>query len=226
MAASCPSESDENEMSDTTTNTTGSDDDRRQFFRIDDTVKLGIRPIDQSELEARVADLEQGAVRSFSVMSSLEAVTAQMAVNLRRIESRDPDLAAYLRGVDQKIEILGRAFLTEESDLVSDQARPVNLSAGGLSLDARGAMPIGQGVEIRMLLFPSFTGLLSYGEVVGCEALPSGASDQYTHQLRLEFVHLREQDRELLIRHVLRRQGEALRARREQVERGKDSAGD
>jgi hypothetical protein len=207
-------------------NSPDSEDDRRQFFRIEDTVKLGIRPIDRPELEARVAEMEQGAVGNFSIMSSLEAVTAQMAVNLRRIESRDPDLAAYLRALDQKLEILGRAFLTQESDLVSDQARPVNLSAGGFSLDYGEALPIGQAVEIRMLLFPSFIGLLSYGEVVGCDPLPADAGDGYSHQMRIEFVHLREQDRELLIRHVLRRQGEELRAHRERQEQDMDASRD
>ena len=44
-------------------------------------------------------------------MSSLAAITAQMTAGLRRIENRDPDLAAYLRAIDQKIEVIGRAFI-------------------------------------------------------------------------------------------------------------------
>jgi hypothetical protein len=204
----------------------GNADDRRQFFRVDDTVRLGIRPVARDELEARVAELEQGGVGNFTVMSSLQAVTAQMAANLRRIEARDPDLAAYLRALDQKMEILGRAFLAQDSDMVSEQAQAVNISAGGISLNVREPLPVGQGVEIRMLLFPSFTGLLSFGEVVGCEPLPTGEDQQYSHQLRVEFRHLREQDREVLIRHVLRRQGEELRARRAQREQQENDAGD
>jgi hypothetical protein len=213
-------------MSDTSHDSHASDDDRRLFFRIEDTVKLSIRPVDSSELEERVADLDQRGISNFSVMSSLEAVTAQMAVNLRRIESRDPDIAAYLRALDHKMEILGRALLAQDNELVSDQAQAVNLSAGGISMYTRGPMPIGQAVEVRMLLFPSFTGLLSYGEVVGCDPLPAGESDQYTHQLRIEFVHLREQERELLIRHVLRRQSEELRAHRERKEQERHSSED
>lgn len=206
-------------MTDTTSMTPGGAEDRRQFFRVDDTVRLDIRPLDRAELADRLADLEHGVPGNFSVMSSLESVTAQMAANLRRIEARDPDMATYLRALDQKLEILGRAFLAKESELLSRQAQPVNLSAGGVSLHVQEPIAVGQAVEIRMLLFPSFAGLLSYGEVVGCDPLPAGEGGTYTHQLRVEFTHMREQDREALIRHVLRRQGWELRARREEGER-------
>lgn len=202
----------------------GSADDRRQFFRIDDTIRISIRAVEPAELENRLEDLEQGVRGNLSVMSSLEAVTAKMTANLRRIETRDPDLAAYLRALDQKIEILGRAFLAQDNDLVSDEAQAVNISAGGVSLNSQTAMAVGQPVEIRMLLFPSFTGVLSYGEVVGCDPLPAGEDERYSHRLRVEFVHLREQEREVLIRHVLRRQGDELRARR--VRQDSDTSGD
>lgn len=189
--------------------------DRRQFFRIDDTVRMQVQALSREEMEAGIANLEQGFDGNFTVMSSLAAVTAQMAASMRRIESRDPDVAAYLRALDQKIEILGRAFLAQESELVSIEDQSVNLSAGGMSVRMHQAMPEGQGLEIRMLLYPSFTGLLSFGEVVGCVAMDPADNDGYPYQLRVEFVHMREQDREILIRHVLRRQSELLRARRE-----------
>jgi hypothetical protein len=72
-----------------------------------------------------------------------------------------------------------------------------------------------------MLLFPSFTGLLIYGTVVDAsppsEALGEEAG-RFEHLVRIEFTHIREQDRELLIRHLLRRQSDQLRDRLEQSE--------
>ena len=72
----------------------------------------------------------------------------------------------------------------------------------------------GTSLEIRMLLFPSFTGLLIYGTVI--ESSPAStdeSSERYRHFARIEFSHIREQDRELLIRHLLRRQGDQMRER-------------
>lgn len=198
--------------------------DRRQFFRIDDTVRMQIQPLSPQAMKAGIANLEQGFDGNFTVMSSLASVTSQMAASMRRIESRDPDVAAYLKALDQKIEILGRAFLAQESELVAVEDRPVNLSAGGMSVRVDDPMEPGQGLEIRMLLYPSFTGLLSFGEVVECTPMTPADNEGRAYQLRVEFVHMREQDREVLIRHVLRRQSALLRARREAGQ--DDPAGD
>ena len=190
--------------------------DRRSYFRIDDTVKLSLRRLDPSELEKRLDRLEHDLAGNFTVMSSLSAITAQMTVGLRRIENRDPDLAAYLRAIDQKIEVIGRAFLSQEPETSAEKALPVNLSAGGMCVGVDECYAVGELLEIRMLLFPSFTGLLIYGEVVECRnAGDDEAVGDYDQLVRVEFSHIREQDRELLIRHLLRRQSTQLRDDRE-----------
>jgi hypothetical protein len=67
-----------------------------------------------------------------------------------------------------------------------------------------------------MLLFPSFTGLLIFGTVVTVEEAPAdGELGDFSHLARIEFTHIRESDRELLIRHLLRRQSLQLRDRAE-----------
>jgi hypothetical protein len=193
--------------------------DRRNFFRIDDTVRMSIRRVPREDLQSRLDRLEHDLAGNFTVLSSLSAITAQMAAGLRRIENRDPDLAAYLRAIDQKIEVIGRAFIATEPEVVAQTAAPVNLSAGGMCAGVEEHYDPGTDIEIRMLLFPSFTGLMIYGTVVGCD--PAGdeaASAGYQHIARIEFSHIREQDRELLIRHLLRRQSDQLRGRQEKGE--------
>ena len=70
----------------------------------------------------------------------------------------------------------------------------------------------GAALEIRMLLFPSFTGLMIYGTVVDSEpAREDDESQRFEYLTRIEFTHIRESDRELLIRHLLRRQSLQLR---------------
>ena len=193
--------------------------DRRSFFRIDDTVRMSIRRVPREELESRLERLEHDLAGNFTVLSSLTAITAQMAAGLRRIENRDPDLAAYLRAIDQKIEVIGRAFIATEPELIAQTAVPVNLSAGGMCAGVEEHYEPGTDIEIRMLLFPSFTGLMIYGNVVECD--PTGDADSgadYRYIARIEFSHIREQDRELLIRHLLRRQSDQLRDRQEKGE--------
>ena len=55
-----------------------------------------------------------------------------------------------------------------------------------------------------------------YGTVVECNpAADEESQRRYQHLARIEFTHIREQDRELLIRHLLRRQSDQLRDRQE-----------
>jgi len=193
--------------------------DRRSYFRIDDTVRLGLRRVPPEELAERLDRHEHDLAGNFTVMSSLAAITAQVTTGLRRIENRDPDLAAYLRAIDQKIEVIGRAFIASEPDQVAEVAKPVNLSAGGMCAGVDEHYDAGTDLEIRLLLFPSFTGLMIYGTVVDCSTQEHDASTEgFSHLLRIEFSHIREQDRELLIRHLLRRQSDLLRERQEQDE--------
>ena len=154
----------------------GRAEDRRNFFRVDDTVRLSLRRVSADQVDRRFDELDHDLAGNFTVMSSLAAITAQMAMSLRRIENRDADMAAYLRAIDQKIEVIGRAFLAQEPELTAEKAVPVNLSAGGMSVGVDEAFAPGTALEIRMLLFPSFTGLMIYGTVV--ESSPESASEE------------------------------------------------
>ena len=115
--------------------TTAQGTERRSFFRIDDTVRLSLRRVPAEELAGRLDRLDHGLAGIFTVMSSLSAITAQMTVGLRRIEKRDPELATYLRAVDQKIEVIGRALIAQEPELSAEDAVPVNLSAAYAGAD-------------------------------------------------------------------------------------------
>lgn len=190
-------------------------DERRRYFRIDDCVRLTYRQVTAEEMAAGIRQLEEGRVDQLTLMSSLTALNGQMAIHMRRIQNRDPDVALYLKSLDQKIELLAQALVAQDTSLLTQSGVPVNLSAGGMGLDVSEPIETSAMLELKMLLLPSFTGLVTYAEVVRCEQLP--ASDQETghsHRLHLEFRHLRERDQDLLIRHILRRQGEQLRAER------------
>ena len=190
--------------------------DRRRFFRIDDAVRFAYRPLTAAELAAGVARLNEGMGGAYALMASLAAISQRMSVTLRRIEHHDAEVANYLKALDQKIETVARTLLVQGSDLAAKSAEPVNLSAGGLAIPVRDGLDPGTPVEIRLLLLPSLAGILAYGAVVECGA-PSEQSGFPVGSLvlRIDFTHIRDADRDLLIRHMLRRQGEHLRRQRD-----------
>jgi hypothetical protein len=190
----------------------GQSEDRRRFFRIDDALRLSWRIVSEADLVEGVRRLDQGLGGTYALMATLAGITQRMSVSLRRIEQHDADVADYLRALDQKIDAVARAVVADECDLARQPAEPVNLSAGGLAIQVREPIAPGTPLEVRLLLLPSMAGLLTYGQVLSCT--PAGGEDGGItggFQMRVDFTHIREQDRDLLVRHLLRRQGEYLR---------------
>ncbi|MCU7810843.1 MAG: PilZ domain-containing protein [Candidatus Thiodiazotropha sp. (ex Notomyrtea botanica)] len=190
-------------------------DERREFFRIDDAIQVSYSVIQAADLPASIDDRLQDD--RFSVMTRMQAISQHLSAPLHRIEQRDPDVADYLKALDEKINLLGQSFLAEESELLGQPSRSVNLSAGGLAMDIIEPLELGDLVEIKLLLLPSYTGVLAYGEVVGVDASQDGDAG-YPHHVRINFSLIRNSDQDALIRHIMRRQGEMLRQRREQQE--------
>jgi len=187
-------------------------DDRREYFRVNDSIRVNLRVVPEDQIDKLHERLDQAAASSFTVMSSMAAISAEMAVSMRRIEQSDPDVATYLKALERKIDVLGRAIAGQESQLTDAPAYPVNLSAGGMGILIDQEFQPGQVLEIRMLLFPSLTGVVTYGTVIACGPADDKEGDtDYRFYLRLAFTHIREQDRDLLIRHALRCQSNALR---------------
>jgi len=199
-------------------NTPPEDDERRSYFRIEDRVKLTYRLVFEEELPALIDRLKTGAGSNFTVMSSFTSMSQQMLVQLRRIEGASPDVAACIKILDRKLNILGRAFLLQEENVSNQPSKPVNISAGGIAFKSAELFEEGAVLELKLLLLPDMTGMVIYGEVIECTKVEEPDDTDEPHLLRLFFSDIREPDRDLLIRHVLKRQGEWLRKRRKENE--------
>jgi hypothetical protein len=197
-----------------------SQDERREFFRIDDSIQVSYRVITQNELPESIDEMLQGTDR-FTVMTRLQAISQHLSAPLHRIEQRDPDVADYLKALDEKINLLGQSFLAQENELLERPSRSVNLSAGGIAMDITAKLVLGDLVELKLLLLPSYTGVMAYGEVVDIEASVAG-EEGYPYHTRINFTLIRKSDQDALIRHITRRQGEMLRQRRVQLDRQSD----
>jgi hypothetical protein len=110
--------------------------------------------------------------------------------------------------------------MREEISDAENQAAMVNLSASGIAFFTNDSLELGTPVEIRMMLLPSCTGIITYGEVIGNETVQTDEGDR--NQVRIDFTHLREEDRDMLIKHVIRKQGDMLRERRAARENAED----
>ncbi|MCJ8167708.1 PilZ domain-containing protein [Atopomonas sediminilitoris] len=183
-------------------------DERRDFFRIADTIALEFTPIDSMEHANEVFKTSP----LFHLLGELHLLDFDSQHLYRSINERDRTLAAYLKIINKRIELLGQALAQSFLGGKGHQ-HEVTLSEGGMGWIQSEAITCGQLLALKLLLQPQAIGLLLQGEVVYCSESSPG---QFT--IGCEFKDLSEAQRQLLARHILQKQASD---RRVELERNK-----
>jgi hypothetical protein len=188
-------------------------DERREYFRIADEIVLDYRPIGGEEVDQLIESMRSRMVDRFTAASSFAATSRQMAHLVHKLQVESPELARCLQAIDQKLNTIAQLFVSEEMALKDRPTREVTLSAGGVAFRTEEELGVGSLLELRMVLFPSLVGILTVSRVVQCNKC-ADADASFPWEVAVEYEHLRESDRELLVRHVMARETEQLRAQR------------
>ena len=183
-------------------------DDRREYYRIEDTIALDFRLL--SGPEAQPSSVLNDSSPLFNLLSDLHLLDYESQHLLRHISERDRTLASYLKVINKRIDLLGQA-LTQ--NLLQDigQPRQVTLSEGGAGFMCNQALAEGSHLALKMVLMPQALGLLLRAQVIHCQALGDG---QY--EVDTEFEALTEAQRQLLARHILQKQALQRRQARQE----------
>jgi c-di-GMP-binding flagellar brake protein YcgR len=185
-------------------------DERRRYFRINDTLGVAYRVLTPEEVQATSKE-NNAAVNVFSLLANYDT---QLNEQLGQLRAKDPALEQVLHSLNKKINCLIN-HLEMESRLVERLAhkiREVNISACGIAFVAEGELTEGTNVSLDIVLQPSETHIFSYGKVVGCEPDTQSKTDGY--YVRINFHGMTNHDQELLIQHIVQRQSTQLRAQR------------
>ncbi len=186
--------------------------ERRQYFRIDDQVRLSWRLLSPAEYGAILARPESERADPCSLVAQFHSISSQAAALLASIRKSQPEVAHYLTLLDKKLDLMGR--LIEGANFAEGEGpnAEVNISAGGLAFLSDGPVTTGSHLDLRIILYPSFVCVHPYAEVVYCREEQAG---QY--RIGAEFSVISEPEREALVRHVMAHQS-ALRRRARQGE--------
>lgn len=187
---------------------TQDEDDRREYYRIDDTIALEFTPL--SGADALASDELHDSSPLFNLLSELHLMDFESQHLLRHISERDRTLANYLKVVNKRIDLLGQAVALS---LMRDIGSPkqVTLSEGGVSFNSPHHIAIDSHLAIKIVLMPQALGLLLRAKVIHCRPL---ADEQF--EIGTEFEALTDAQRQLLARHILQKQALERRQAREQ----------
>ena len=184
-------------------------EDRRRFFRIEDEINLYYKRVDDKLLNESNSSSED-VLGNCSLSAALDMMSQESQLTLRRLERNDPDVADYFKILENKIDLIARAVLMQGMDLSDQKTRNVNMSASGIAFDCEESMQAGECIEIKMLLASSMTVIVTYGKVIHCKKNADNESD-FSFIVGVDYYNMKEQDREMLIKHVVKRQMQQIR---------------
>ena len=121
-----------------------------------------------------------------------------------------PELGRYLSVLEKQIDHLTEKLIADD-DTASMQNKSANLSAQGIAFYDDAAPQQDELVELKLKLLPSGLRLVIIARVV----LVESDSGQTESRISLDFEHLQEADREILIKHIHAKQMEALSSAQE-----------
>jgi len=186
-------------------------DERRRYFRIDDEVLLSFEPIETSQLDDRLEDFWANE-HAFSIRNNYNFQIEQHISDRHKIETKMPELARYLNVLEKQIDLITDRLIDDE-DSKSMQQKSVNFSAQGISFFNEQAVAKDELAELKLKLLPSGLRLVIIARVILVET--DVTHDQGNHRISLDFEHLHEADREILIKHMHSKQMEVLSSAQE-----------
>lgn len=195
--------------------------ERRRYFRIADRALIKYRGIAPDDLARERATLQAYELRTANLAAALLDIDVHLQDALAALRGVDRQIAEALDLLNRKLTLLGRVVALEAGVDVAGEYREhspadVSLSGGGIALTAPDPLDLDAHLAIDLVLLPSSQALRAIGRVVDCRAAGDAA-----FRIRIEFTDLRENDRDCLVQHIVRRQSVALR----EVRQGEPDAG-
>jgi hypothetical protein len=177
-------------------------DERRRYFRIEDTVSFTVEPIDVNELQTQIDDFWDDQ-QAYAVRHQFNHQLEQHLADFKMIEKNMPELARYLSVLQTQIDNLTAKVLPEQTS-IANNTQKISLSGQGMAYTSDQKLTTDDTVELYLKLLPTGQMIKIYAQVVEVESLSTQISEQISEQYRisLDFTHIYESDQELLIKRI------------------------
>lgn len=189
-------------------------DERRRFFRINDDINLVYSLITDHSL-AKDSYLSNDILSNCKLSTALDLMNQDAKISFQRIEQQDPDVARFLGIINKKIELLAQAVTSLGYDSGGDETRNVNLSASGVAFECAEELQLDATLEIKMVLNSMSAVLVTFGKVVYCRENNDDSTENLPFQVGVDFVNLQDSEQELINKHIIRKQFQMIRDRKE-----------
>ncbi|HET8705541.1 MAG TPA: PilZ domain-containing protein [Pseudomonadales bacterium] len=183
-----------------------SDVDRRELFRLKDTIQLRVRRVAEGTVSKNPYAEHFDVPAQLALVSELHHIDTEASNALKHVGESNRQLSNYLRATSKKIDILARYVLRTVGAQVGESCNVI-ISEGGITFWSKENFPIGAQLHLSMLLFPSLTGLAAIARVTNSK------EENGSHLIGVVFETMLENDRQQLSRHIMHKQSLMIRER-------------
>jgi len=184
------------------------DQERRDFFRIEDEVTMQLTPQSAplGDDTSPVDQLDSSLPEEFIILNQLRKLDNDSVQLMRSIQDKHRDIAQYFKTQNDKFELLSRYIANQLKD--NFKLHQVNISGSGLKFHDSKEYPVNSNWHLKLLLYPDCYGFYCQTKVIQCEPKNKG------FDVTLEFTNINTHDQDELVKHITRLQSQKLRKER------------
>lgn len=187
--------------------------ERRRYFRVNDAVGVYFQTLSTEQATSFRQELLSGSPQfdyashfDNRIHTLLESCRVQSPLAAELIDLLNKKLNLVIAQLDMDTELMHKTAYT---------MREVNVSACGMAFAVENPPAANSQLELALMLYPQEIEVSILARVVAVEPCSDDADDPRQF-IRLDYEAIRATDQEVLIQHIVRRQGTLLKQRRQQ----------
>lgn len=179
-------------------------DERRRYFRILDDIGIRYEILSPDDVPARQAALDRG---EFEGNNNIQLAERQLQLLIDKLRVQNPEYAEAIHLLNTKFNSLKDQ--TPAFAALRSLIKRASISACGVSFESDERMREGDQLYLDLTLLPTDLHVHTLAEVVGCREMDK----QWL--LSVDFFGLSHENEELMVQHIVKRQGRLLAVQRQ-----------
>jgi len=174
-----------------------------EFFSISYSFNINISVLDNDKAPTYQAFMDKMPM-PFKMASEIITLDQAALRPLQTLGSVAGQLVDYLHHQAQKIDLLV-SYILNQQDSEAQRYQGTNFGGGGIIFSSEQSFSVGQFIELKIFLNDENCAIYCCGEIISAETTENESTNY-----KVVYQHIREEDREILVRCSLHQQSKQL----------------
>jgi hypothetical protein len=176
--------------------------ERRSYFRINESIALEYKIINEGHIETSTPEAFFPGTTPLRLYNELRKIDADNGLLLHQIRDSNRAIADYLLNINRKIDLIGQQVLQDQRPPpLAKTITQVNLSEGGIAFGSATPIKEGQLIALRLVFLPSNAGLAVMARIIRC-----AETAQHEYQIAAGFYQINDSQQQIIGQQIMRAQ--------------------